>query len=316
MKTALVYAGLLLAFAGCSVPPSSTYHGYLEGEFVYLAPPLAGALTRLAVNRGDEVKPGQLVFSLDDTAEAAGQREAEQRLAQGRARQLNLRKGRRPSEMAALAAQLGRAQADLRLAELEFQRRRQLRENDVIAPAELDAARSRFEADQAHVAALTAELETARLGGREDEVQAAAADVEALEAALRRAQWAVDQKTQYAPTNGLVQDTLYRLGEWVAPGTPVVVLLPPQNIKVRFFVPETVVAKLRVGQNVAVTRDGVEGALKAAVSYIAPQAEFTPPVIYSQETRAKFVYLVEARFDATAASGLRPGQPVDVRLEL
>jgi HlyD family secretion protein len=315
MRTAFVHAAWLLALAGCSVPPSGTYQGYLEGEFVYLAPPLAGTLTRLAVNRGDEVQPGQLLFTLNNAPETAAQHEAEQRLAQGRARQLNLQKGRRPSELAALAAQLERAQANLRLAELELQRRRQLSESEVISPAELDTARSQVEADQAQVATLTAELDTARLGAREDEIQAAAAEVQALEAALRRAQWAVEEKRQYAPTNGVVHDTLYRVGEWVSAGAPVVVLLPPQNIKARFFVSESIVANTRVGQSVTVIRDGAEGSLKATISYVAPQAEFTPPVIYSQESRAKFVYLVEAQFEASVASGLRPGQPIDVRLK-
>jgi HlyD family secretion protein len=315
MRTALAHAALWLALAGCSVQDSGTCHGYLEGEFVYVAPPLSGQLTRLAVNRGATASPGQLLFSLDDTPEAAARREAEQRLTQGRARQVNLQKGRRPSELAALEAQLDRARANLRLADLELKRRRQLSDDEVISPAELDAARSRVDVDQAQVAALTAELETARLGAREDEIQAAAAEVEALEAALRRSLWAVEQKTQYAPTNGVVHDTLYRVGEWVAAGSPVVILLPPENIKVRFFVPEPMLARLRVGQSVAVKRDGTEEPLQATISYIAPQAEFTPPVIYSQETRAKFVYLVEARFDPSVASALRPGQPVDVRLE-
>jgi len=315
MKTALMLAAVGIALAGCSNPPSGVYHGYLEGEFLYLAPPLAGALTRLAVSRGDDVTPGQLLFTLDDTPETAAWREAEQRLAQGRARQLNLEKGRRPTELAALAAQLERAQADLRLAERELQRRRRLSEKEVISPAELDAAKSRVEADQAQVTALAAELDTARLGAREDEVQAASAEVEALAAALRQARWAVEQKTQHAPTNGVVHDTLYRLGEWVSAGSPVVVLLPPANIKARFFVPEPIVAKVRIGQSVAVTRDGAEAALRATITYIAPQAEFTPPVIYTQETRAKFVYLVEARFEPQVAASLRPGQPIDVRLE-
>jgi len=314
MRTVFALAALGLALASCSKQPAGIFHGYLEGDFVYLTSPLAGTLTRLAVSRGDVVEAGQLVFVLDDTPEAAARIEAEQRLAQGRARQLNLEKGVRPTELAALEAQLGRAQANLRLAELDLQRRRQLSSNEVISPAELDAARTQFEANHAQVAALTAELETARLGGREDEIRAASAEVEALAAALQKAQWSVEQKSQHAPTNGVVHDTLYRPGEWVPGGSPVVVLLPPENVKARFFVPETTVAQIRIGQKVTVIRDGVPDPLSATIGYIAPQAEFTPPVIYSQTVRAKFVYLVEARFEPGVAATLRPGQPVDVRL--
>jgi len=83
----------------------------------------------------------------------------------------------------------------------------------------------------------------------------------------------------------------------------------------RFFVPEPLIGSLRTGQELAVTIDGTSGPLSAAISYISPQAEYTPPVIFSRETRAKLVFLVEARPDPGVAARLHPGQPVDVRLE-
>jgi HlyD family secretion protein len=114
---------------------------------------------------------------------------------------------------------------------------------------------------------------------------------------------------------GTVTDTLFARGEWVPAGAPVVSLLPPANVKVRFFVPEPRLGGVKVGQKVSLACDGCPAAVAATITYIAPQAEFTPPVIYSKENRAKLVFLVEAKPAAADASKLHPGQPVDVTLQ-
>ena len=182
------------------------------------------------------------------------------------------------------------------------------------AAVELDLDRARSTRDQAsqRVAELEAELRTAQLGSRSDQVIAAGAEVRAREAALAKAEWEWSQKRQQAPKAGLVFDTLYREGEWVAAGRPVVVLLPPQNIKVRTFVPETLLGTIQPGHPVRVSVDGISEPVSGTVSYISPKAEYTPPVIYSQESRKKLVFLVEAVFPPDIAAGLHPGQPVDV----
>jgi len=198
----------------------------------------------------------------------------------------------RGSEIAALneaEKNLAQAKANLTLSEAEFARRLQLRTNQgVISAEELDQARAQRDADQAQV--------------------------EAQDAALDKARWSFDQKEQFAPTNALVQDTLYRVGEWVAAGNPVVQLLPPANLKVRFFVPQAVLPKIKPGDAVEVTFDGGARPYPANINYISAEAEFTPPVIYSQENRAKLVFMVEAKFSLADAPALRPGQPVDVRI--
>jgi HlyD family secretion protein len=132
---------------------------------------------------------------------------------------------------------------------------------------------------------------------------------------LTQAQWNFDQKKQAAPQAGLVYDTLFRQGEWVAAGKPVVVVLPPQNIKVRAFIPETRVGSIHYGEPVQVTVDGVEKPFVGKVSYISPRAEYTPPVIYSRESREKLVFMVESVFDPQVSASLHPGQPVDVEFK-
>jgi HlyD family secretion protein len=284
----------------------------VEGEYVYVASPMGGTLTNLAVARGDNVKAGQLLFSLERESEAAAVRQAEHNLSQARAEVADLNKGKRPSEISSLEAQLERARANLKLSAAELTRRQDLAKQKVVSKEELDQARMQRDADEAQVNQLAADLETGRLGGRTDEIAAAQAQVDSLADALAKARWSFDQKEQRAPEAGPVQDTLYRQGEYVAAGNPVVMLLPPDHIKVRFFVPETWLARVRVGGQVQVTFDGARQPLSATVNYISTQAEYTPPVIYNRENRASLVYMIEARFAASDATQLRPGQPVDV----
>jgi HlyD family secretion protein len=300
--------------AGCSSNSSNVFQGYIEGEYVYVASPLGGALTNLAVARGDGVKAGQLLFELERGSEAAAVQQAEKNLAQAQSQLDDLNKGRRPTEIASLEAQLERAQASLKLSAAGLIRREQLGGADVVSKEELDQAHAQRDADKAQVEQLTADLETAKLGGREDVVRAAQDAVASQKAALDKARWSFDQKQQFAPTNAFVQDTLYRAGEWVAAGNPVVELLPPANIKVRFFVPQAVLPRIKTGQTVGMTFDGGQRAYSATVNYISTQAEFTPPVLYNRENRAKLIFMIEAKFSPVDAAELRPGQPVDVKI--
>jgi HlyD family secretion protein len=130
---------------------------------------------------------------------------------------------------------------------------------------------------------------------------------------LRQTEWRQQQKQQLAPADALVADTFFRPGEFIAAGQPVVALLPPANIKARFFVPEPELSKVTLGQTVTLQCDGCGAAISARVSFIATRPEYTPPVIYSNEQRSKLVFMVEAQPAAADAARLRPGQPLDVR---
>jgi HlyD family secretion protein len=307
------FAAVLLA--GCGEKSPGGFQGYIEGEYVYVAAPLGGALTNLAVTRGDSVKAGQLLFELERQSEAAALAMAEKNLAQAQAQLDDLTKGRRPTEIDSLAAQLERAQANLKLSAAQLARREKLDATDVSSKEELDQARAQNAASQAQVNQLAADLATAKLGGRDDAIRAAQAAVESQRAALDKAKWSFDQKQQFAPANATVHDTLYRQGEFVAAGNPVAVLLPPENLKVRFFVPQEKLAQIKTGETVSVKADGAARVVSATVNYISTQAEYTPPVIFSRETRANLVFMIEAKFSATDAAELRPGQPVDVELQ-
>lgn len=305
---------VLLWSAGCQPRPPAGWQGYLEGEFVYVAAPLAGRLDQLAVQRGARIDAGTRLFALEAASELAAQREAADRQRSVQARLDDLKKGSRPSELAALEARVEQARAAADLSQRELNRLADLFKAGAIAASEFDRARLSHERNARAIEEPAAQLATARLGGRTDAIAAAEAEVAAATAFRERADWAVAQKTQSAPCAALVHDTLFREGEFISAGTPVVALLPPENLKVRFFVPEAAFAALKAGDRVRITITGHAAPLDARVSYLSTRPEFTPPVLYNRDNRAKLVFMVEAAIDPAVARDLHPGQPVDVVL--
>jgi len=304
----------LLLLPACQDTASSGWQGYVEGEYVRVGTPVAGTLLELSVQRGQAVAKGAPLFVLEQESEAAARREAESRVTQAAARLANLEKGKRPDEIAAIEAQQAQAQAALALSRANLARQEKLVAAGFVSHAVLDEAHAALERDTARAAELAAQFRVARLAARSDEIAAARAEVQAARAALAQAQWRFGQKAVPAPLAGRVEDRLYLPGEFVPAGNPVVSLLPPENLKLRFFVGETELAKIRLGQAVKARCDGCGGDIPATIRFVSTQAEYTPPVIYSRENRAKLVYLVEAGVTARDASRLHVGQPVEVRL--
>lgn len=308
----LLWSALVLPLAACSLQNNPDYQGYAEGEFVKVAAPFAGSLTTLNVKRGDQVATGAKLFSLEQENEVAEHRQAVEQARRAEAQLEDLKKGKRPSEIDAINAQLVQARANLKLSTSQLKRQEQLVAQNFVSADKVDEARSAYERDKGRITELEAQLTTARLAARADEISAAEAAAAAAHATLAQAEWKLAQKSVKAPVTGLVADTLYVQGEWVPAGSPVVSLLPPQNIKARFFVPEPELARIHIGDTVQLGCDSCKP-LDAQVSYISPQAEYTPPVIYSKDSRAKLMFLVEARPRAEDAAFLHPGQPLDVK---
>jgi len=303
--------GMLGSFS-CSRQETNHWQGYFEGEFVYIAAPLSGQLNVLNVARGDHVETGTLLFSLEHAAETAAQSEAENRLAAVRARLADMRLGSRPSELATLQARIDQANATAKLSGLELTRQEKLHAAQVNSAENYDRARLTHERNLGLLDELNAQMQTAQLGARVDAIAAVDAEVQAAEAAKARTDWNVSQKSQHATHGGVVYDTLYRPGEYVIAGKPVVALLPPENIKLRFFVSEKVVGTLKIGHPLLVQVDGRENPIKAHINYISPKPEYTPPILYNRENREKLTFMVEAAFASADARDLHPGQPVSV----
>ncbi|MGR8935904.1 MAG: HlyD family secretion protein [Gammaproteobacteria bacterium] len=305
--------GVLLS--GCDQSEANVYQGYIEGEFLYLAAPQAGYLQSLDAPRGTRVSAEQTVFVIAGDPDTQALAEAEARAAAALENLNNLQQPRRTTEIAALQADLRAAEADRRLTRSQLQRREALARNQFVSKDELDNARSADEQARAQVEAAKQRLATYRATyGRRDEVRGAEADYQAALAAVAAKRWAVQRKTVVAPAVGEVSDTYYRPGEWVAAGEPVASLLPDTRRRLRFYVPETAIAGLKPGQSVAARCDGCVAPIRGIIDFIAPQAEYTPPVIYSRSSREKLVFRVEAAAAPEQAQALRPGLPIDVRL--
>ncbi|SAK89446.1 HlyD family secretion protein [Caballeronia hypogeia] len=306
---------LAAALVACSHQDRDGYQGYVEGEFVYLGSSQSGKLTELSATRGQTLHAGTGAFALESADETAALDQAKRQLAAAQSQLDDMLTGKRAPEVASVRAQLAQARANARKAALQLSRDAAQFGVGGIARGQLDDSRANAEATAAQVRDLGEQVEIARLPGRPQQIGAQRAQVAAAQAAVAQAQWKLDQKRVAAPAEGLVYDTLYRVGEWVQAGSPVVQMLPPQNVKVRFFVPEAVVGSLATGRAITIHCDGCAEDVPAKITYVSNQAEYTPPVIYSNESRSKLVFMVEAHPQPADAAKLHPGQPVAVRLQ-
>jgi HlyD family secretion protein len=305
---------LALVAAACGPAQDRPLQGYVEGEYVRVGAPFAGTLQQLPVKRGDQVAVGAPLFSLEKENELAARGQAQQQLEAAEAKLANLKTGKRPPEVEMVNEQLRQAMASRDLSETNLKRQEQLFRAGFVSASALDDARTKLRTDEARVAELRASLVTANLPGRPDEIRAAEGDAKAAREALAMADWKLSQRAIEATVAGRVNDTYYVIGDFVPAGSPVVSLLPPANVKIRFYAPETMLGGLKQGQPVSFACDGCGPAMNATISFIADRAEFTPPVLFSKENRAKLVFLVEAKVAPGVAVKLNPGQPVDVTI--
>ena len=288
--------------------------GYVEGEYVRIGPIDTARIETIDVRRGDRVTAGQALATLqsDDATNAVSESEA--RLVQVKAQLSNLLSGKRPEEIAVIAASLASARALEREAERALDRRQDLFRRGVSTQADLDQAQTARDVATARVREIAANLDVARLAAREEEIKAAENLVAQARAALDQARWRLAQRRLSAPGPGRITDVVRRVGELAGPSAPVLTFLPDQAVKLMIYVPEARLAAMSLGARLEVRCDGCAAGLAATVTYVSQEPEFTPPVIYSTETRQKLVYLVEARASGESAAALQPGQIVDVVL--
>jgi HlyD family secretion protein len=262
----------ILLLAACSKSDDHYWLGYAEGDNAFISAPQPGWVSNMTVERGSDVKPGQALFTLDDTHEVAARDQAVATITQDQ-------------------AQIAQEDANLAYTGKELARQSGLARANAGVPATLDQTLSSHQQSQAHIVQLQGLLRQAQ-------------------AALADANYQLSQRTVISYISGHVEDIYFRPGEYAPASTPILSVLPPKNIYVRFFVPETEFAHVKLGQKVHITCDGC-APMDATITFIAQTEEFTPPVIFSEGNREKLVFKLEAR----APSGLKlnPGQPVEVR---
>jgi len=288
--------------------------GYMEADLVLVGSEQGGRIATLDVQEGDHVKTGDPIFTLESSEQEAAVAAAKSRVTEAEARLADAEaEVQRPREIEVLQSALTRAQAMLKQSSLNLDRIQALYDKGWVSKAQLDDAVAQHDSNHAAVAEAEKRIEAAKLPGRSGVIDQAAASVTEARHALDEAEKNLAKRQVFAPTNGSIEEVYFRPGEVVNAGQGVVALLPPGNLKARFFVSELDRAKLRVGEIVKISCDGCPPGLTARINFIARDAEFTPPVIFSEEQRKKLVFLVEARPQDEAAE-LTAGQPITVTL--
>jgi HlyD family secretion protein len=245
-RTITVLAALALAatLGACKERKDPGFQGWVEADMIFVSPDESGRVIKLNVREGDEVKPGDPLYSIDDDLQQA---------------------------------ELYQNNATLANAQQSYDRAASLSKTGSGTQANYDSALSALRVAEARVN--TSQTRLARRSG-------------------------------FAPVSGTIQQIYFREGEMVPAQRPVLSIMPPGNMKVRFFVPEPDLPKLAVGDEVRVACDNCAADLTAKIYFIATAAEYTPPVIYSLEERNKLVYLIQAR--PSRPDALRVGQPISV----
>lgn len=289
----------------------ANYLGYVEGETVMIAAPQAGRVTTRPAIKGVAIKKGETVFSLDPGVAAAERARAEAAVQTAQAQLDNLLTGKRDPELDQIRAQRREAEASLALAKAELLRTLSLTTTGTGSRTSLDQAQSTVSQYEARIAQFQAAEAAAKLAARRPEIEAARSKVKEAEASAEQAQAKLAELSPASPVDALVENTFFDVGEWVGAGQPVVSLLPPNAVTLRYFVPEAALAKAQPGTSIHFTCDGCGPEMAATITHVETSPEFTPPVIYSQGARAKLVFLVEARPDSIDPL-LRPGLPIEV----
>lgn len=311
----LVLALLAVVFLGWRLlapqfRPTPMLSGYIEGEALYLAAATPGTVTEMGVRRGQRVEAGARLFQIEPDQQQAQGAQAAAELAAAQAQAEDARLGQRAPEIAVLEASRDAAAGTEREARIALTRTEELVRRGIYARVRLDEARANYQNAASNLAAARRRIEVAELGQRQNQIRAADARVAQAQGAVTEVSARLANLSPIAPSAGRIEDVFYQRGEWAAANQPVVALIPDDRVFVRFFVPEGQVAAYRPGTRVRFACDGCPANLSATISYVSPRPEFTPPVIYSRETRDRLVFMVEARPENGAS--LVPGLPVDV----
>jgi HlyD family secretion protein len=268
----------LLCIVSCSRESSREAQGYIEGRYTYMATPVSGVLKKLFVERGANVRKGDMLAALEEQPESDLYDAALENLNQSL------------SARDAIAA-------NLQYAKITYERYKILVPKGAIQQSQLDNAKSIYQSTVAQLAQ-------------------ANASVTSTAAALAQSKWVKAQKILNAPIDGVVFDTYYRPGEYTIANQPILSLLAPADIKAIFYVNAPELSQMKLGKEISIHCDACTETYTGKISFISPSAEYTPPVIYSNQTNEKLIFRIEAEFAKETAVHLHPGQPVSVTWQI
>lgn len=291
---------------------AKTFPGYIEGDFVYISPVFSGKLKELKVEKGQTVKKDALLFALDYTPKEARLKALQAMKKSVESILADMKKGKRQSVLDSLQNQVESAKIFVDGANTGHERTSEMYKKDAISFKEYNIVKHIYMLSKSILKGTEINLRNGSLGSREDRIASVNSALTAVNNMVTEAEWELNQRKQKAPADAYVFDTFFHEGEVVTAGKPVVSLLPPENIKARFYVRETVLDKIRTGNKVSISIDGISEPVPGIINYISPKEEYTPPVIFSKQNRSKLVYLVEASVSPENAKKLHPGQPITV----
>jgi HlyD family secretion protein len=295
---ALVLVGVVILAP--QLKPTHLLSGYIEGEPLYLAAPIAGQLTAVDVVRGQRVAAGAPLFVVDSRSLAATSQQAA-----GQVKTATSTVSQAQASLSQLEAQVGLARANAAEADREAARARLTFAAGTVSQQDMQKA-----VTGAQTAHATLEAAERQAKGAEAQVAAAGGQLGQAKGVQADAAARLSQASPTAPAAARVDDVFFQVGEWAAANQPILSLLPDDRVRLRFFVPERQLARYRIGQAVHFRCDACPAGLTARINYVSPQPEFTPPVIYSLQSRDRLVFLVEAM--PADPRGLTPGEPADV----
>ena len=303
----------ILGFFAVLIPslgpaPDASFNGYVEADYIYVAPSSPGRIDAIAVDEGDLVTKGQLLVSMEATAQTAALRAAKAGVAVAEANLANLSTGGRTAEIEVIRASLHSAEARQQLAASTLDRSTNLLARGLVPSAQVDADRAALASANAQVDQLSAQLQVSELPARDAQRVAAEASLDMARAELEAAQFKLDSQLVRAPDAGKIEKRFFDAGEVAAAGAPILSLFRPENLKAIFFVPEAKRATLALGARLDVSCDGCAAGLTAEITRLADEPQYTPPILYSRDERGRLVFRAEARL--LASTGFLPGQPV------
>lgn len=314
MKALIISLLISLVFLQSCGNKKNTYQGYVAGTNTYIAPQFEGKLKKLAVKRGDKVEKGALLFALDDKPQVYVLNESTALLQESIAQLTDLAKPKRTQRLDIIRAKIKQVEAQINLAQLRENRNQTLFDKKVLAKDSLDVSHEHLNELLAKKKQLESELELSMLGARPDIIDAKKSAIQSLKIKIKHLSWVLSSKVEYSPDAGVVCDTFYVEDELVTKAKPVVALLFPKNIYLEFFVPYLEAKNLYIGKEIEYYFMDENKHIKLAkITFISPEAEYVPPLVYSRDNSDKIVFKIKAK--PVNNEFLNPGIPVTIKID-
>ena len=302
---------LALLFAGCGLrggkPDGS---GTIECTQVQVAPQVSGRVATLPPQEGMAVKKGDLVAQLDPTDYELRRDEARAGAALAQAQLDLMLAGARDEDIQRAREQVNEARAAATAADADYLRIKQVFEKKSATQKQMDDAKAQADRTAAALAASEQNLAKLTRGNRQEEIRIAQAQADQAKARVAQAEKAVTDCKVTAPTDGTVTTRSREEGEFVGPGTPLVTISRLDEVWLSIYVPENQLSRVQLGAKARVKLDGDEKMYEGTITFISPEAEFTPKNVQTPDERVKLVYRVKITL-ANPDRLFKPGMPAD-----